>query len=207
MLTEVFDAYGEIYGNILTKIYPAKNSTGFPERNLTVNFSKAYEKVSQQKNQNSFTWFEFQFGEENNLHIDAVIINETLNEMYVIESKRFSNPNAKMEEIGEDIERIHMFVNELYKECKEDSEKYRIDMNNIEKCYGIILADVWMETSLKEEICKAYKDGNFLEKYKKIVNNQQELDKVQYYVYSMQKNERKRVHPYNLVSLCWEMIL
>ena len=127
--------------------------------------------------------------------------------MYVIESKRFSNPNAKMEEIGEDIERIHLFVNELYKECKEDSENARINMNSIKKCYGIILADVWLETSLKEEICEAYKDGNFLEKYKEIVNNQQELGSVQYYINSMEKNERKRVQPYNLVSLCWEMKL
>lgn len=205
MLTEVFETYGDIYGDILAKIYPAKNSTGFTERNLTVNFSKAYEKVSKQKNQNSFTWFEFQFGEENNLHIDAVIINETLHEMYIIESKRFSNPNPKMKEIGEDIERIHLFVNELRKECKADLENARIDMNNIKKCYGIILADVWLETSIKEEICEAYKDGTFLEKYKKKVNNQYELGNVQYFVNSMEKNERKRVHTYNLVSLCWEM--
>ena len=80
-------------------------------------------------------------------------------------------------------------------------------MNNIKKCYGIILADIWLETFLKKEIYESYKDGTFLEKYTKKVNNQQELEKVQYYVNSMEKNERERVHPYNLVSLCWEMKL
>ena len=198
MLSEVFGTYGEIYRDILTKIYPAKNSTGFPERNLTVNFSKAYERVSEQRKQISFTWFEFQFGELNNLHIDAVVINETLNEMYVIESKRFSNPTSKIKEIGEDIERIHLFINELIKENTEGT--VRIDMNKIKKCYGVILADVWLETTLKKEICKAYKEKKFLEKYKDIIKEQQELENVEYYVNSICELEK-----YNLVSFCWEM--
>ena len=47
MLEDVFNNYINIYKHILTtnKFYPSVGSTGFQERNLTVNFSKAYEKT------------------------------------------------------------------------------------------------------------------------------------------------------------------
>ena len=57
---ELFDAYVAQYNNVLSRMgYPAKNSTGFTERNLSVNFSKVYEK----KNPEAVSWFEFQSGE------------------------------------------------------------------------------------------------------------------------------------------------
>ena len=40
MLEEVFKNYDLIYRNILKNFYPSLGSTGFQERNLTVNFSK-----------------------------------------------------------------------------------------------------------------------------------------------------------------------
>lgn len=67
---DVFEKYKKNYDRIFKVIYPAKNSTGFPERNLSVNFAKAYENVFD----NTVTWYELQFGIKNNRHIDAVII-------------------------------------------------------------------------------------------------------------------------------------
>ena len=46
-LDKVFENYKSIYQRILSSFYPSLGKTGFQERNLTVNFSKAYEKRSQ----------------------------------------------------------------------------------------------------------------------------------------------------------------
>nr|MCR5719802.1 hypothetical protein [Lachnospiraceae bacterium] len=58
---KIMEEYKQIYEKIFKTMYPAKNSTGFPERNLSANYSKAYETV----NTNAITWFEFQFGPKN----------------------------------------------------------------------------------------------------------------------------------------------
>jgi hypothetical protein len=39
---EIFDTYQKRYESILAILYPAKNNTGFTERNLSVNFANAY---------------------------------------------------------------------------------------------------------------------------------------------------------------------
>ena len=56
----VFLRYGDMYREILNEIYPAKNRTGFSERNLSVNFSKAFEKIACESGQKAISWFEFQ---------------------------------------------------------------------------------------------------------------------------------------------------
>ena len=201
MIESVFEAYGEIYRNILNNIYPAKNSTGFPERNLSVNFTKAYEAFAAQKGQNAFSWFEFQFGNSNNLHVDAVLINKTTHELYVIESKRFSNPMPKMREIGEDIDRVYSLVEELRQENLQD--KFRIKLDDFEHKYGVILADVWTETPLKEEILQAYKEGTLLDRYADEIKHEREIDPVSYYVQNFCDNVD--VQRYNLVSFMWEL--
>lgn len=201
MLELVFSAYGSIYTHILENIYPAKNSTGFPERNLSVNFSKAYERIALEKGDNAYSWFEFQFGAMNSFHVDAVIINDTLQEIYIIESKRYSNPTAKMREVGEDIDRIYDFIEELKKENL--NEIIRIDLSKFEHYYGIILADVWTETPLKKDILKAYEMGNFLDSFKKQIGNKHDLKEVQYFIQNF--DYIKNVNKYHLISLCWEI--
>ena len=96
---DVFENYRNNYQRILSLLYPSKNSTGFTERNLSVNFANAYERV----NSSAITWFEFQFGENNNLHYDAVIIDPKNKRLLLIESKRFSNPHQKIASVGADI--------------------------------------------------------------------------------------------------------
>ncbi|MGN1095523.1 MAG: hypothetical protein ACI4QR_03970, partial [Eubacteriales bacterium] len=130
----VFDEYKNKYTKILGKLYPSKNSTGFTERNLSVNFSKSYESICP----DAVTWFEFQFGEKNDLHLDALIVNREKNEIFLVEAKRFSSPEKKIHEVAKDIERINAIGRKYAHEFEE-----RIP--DFESCelYGVILADIW----------------------------------------------------------------
>lgn len=198
-MNEALAGYQGIYQKILSSFYPAKNSAGFPERNLSVNLSKAYEKVAETKGQKSISWFELQFGERNNSHVDAVIINLSINELLIVEAKRFSNPALKMKEISKDIERIHSLVAELKMED-------RIEMDKVKRCYGIVLADVWTETDIKKQILESYKVGQknpqdkegFINRYLPDLN----LFNLQYDVRDISEIEN-----YYLLSFWWEILL
>lgn len=202
----VFKYYGNIYKTIFSYIYPAKNSTGFPERNLSVNFTKAYEMVARIANETAFSWFEFQFGEKNNFHVDAVIINETVGDMLIVESKRFSNPPKKIREVSKDIERIYELVSEL----KNENERgiLRIDVSKVNHCYGVILADVWTETQLKKDIFDSYLAGvqdqksadSFLNKFCGDFIQDRKFSALSYDVCNMKENQE-----YNLLSFLWQI--
>ena len=199
MLEKEFMEYHNIYERILSNFYPSLNSTGFQERNLTVNFSKAYEKINSDKN--IVSWFEFQFGEKRKEHIDCIIINETNKEIYLIESKRFVSPR-KTDEIIKDIKRIKQIINDdnTYKERVKNIDSYH-------KRYGIILADVWIENTQKREIFEKFKDEKFfsakefneLDLYKNDFNYfTHEFDNGEYFRKSI-KDE------YALLSFVWEI--
>ncbi|MCM1523475.1 MAG: hypothetical protein NC120_03360 [Ruminococcus sp.] len=203
----VFKRYGSIYETILSNVYPAKNSTGFPERNLSVNFSKAYEASARIADETAFSWFELQFGENNRFHADAVIINKTVGDMLIVESKRFSDPAKKIKEIAEDIERIHDLITELKSE--NDCGILRIDMSKINRCYGVILADVWTETQLKKDILDSYSSGvqdpesevSFLNKFCGDFIQDRKFSNLSYNVYNV-----KEIRSYNLVSFLWQVL-
>lgn len=205
-MKSTFLKYERIYSNILSNIYPAKNSTGFPERNLSVNFTKAYEKISEINEENAITWFEFQFGKSNQLHVDAVIVNYDANELLVIESKRFSNPRLKIREIGEDACRIEDLVKELNDENAQGIK--RIDMSRIENIYGVILADVWLENKTKIDIYESYLEGvknpdsnmTFINKYLEQLNSVPTCKKVDYFASSIDAIEN-----YKLLSIIWKI--
>lgn len=207
---EVFARYGSIYKTILSGIYPAKNSTGFPERNLSVNFSKAYEAAANLACETAFSWFELQFGPSNNFHVDTVIINRTAGDMLIVESKRFSHPSEKTAEIIKDIERIYHLVSELQHENQEGI--FRIDMSKIRRCYGAVLADVWTESRLKTDIVNSYCAGvrdpaspdSFLNKYCGDSLQVKNFTDLTYDVRSMKEIES--VQRYHLVSFLWEIL-
>ncbi len=71
---EVLKAYQHNYEKILNIFYPSKKSTGFTERNLTVNFSKAYEAVAGSVGDVCCSWFELPVNENGKDHVDAIII-------------------------------------------------------------------------------------------------------------------------------------
>ena len=151
MIEKVFLEYEQIYRDILNKFYPSLNSTGFQERNLTVNFSKCFDNVYGREN--VVSWFELQFGEKNNNHFDCVIIADK--KIFFVESKRFSSAKLKKDSANEDILRIEDFVKNGF--CDDvrfaNFRKYEI--------YGVILADVWKETKAKIRIYDEYKIKTF----------------------------------------------
>lgn len=156
VIDDILIRYKENYRRIFESIYPSKNGTGFTERNLSVNFAKAYESVYG----NAITWYEFQFGEKNNLHYDAIIINPENKEIVVIESKRFSQVYQKVRDISGDIDRIRKFKTEYFKEFIDripDVHEYSVK--------GAILADVWTETSLKIDIKESFCKSTFGQHY------------------------------------------
>lgn len=159
-LKEVHKRYGEIYKHILSCFYPAIDSTGFPERNLSVNFSKAYEATFPKKR--CCTWFELQFqvGKKKNRHCDACIVDVDEKRIILIESKRFSNVDEKIAEVGLDIKRIQNIGKNA---SSEFSGRIReIDTYEI---YGLILTDAWDETKPKKEVIQSFKNAKFLEDY------------------------------------------
>lgn len=194
----VFDEYRNLYEHILERIYPAKNSTGFPERNLSVNFSKAYERIANANNEDAYSWFEFQFGERNNLHVDAIILNDTTHELIIVESKRYSNTEKKIREVGEDIDRIYEFSEEIRKED-------RIPLYENEHIYGVILADLWKETNTKEQVLQAYDEKNFLKKYSEKLRNIHQPENEQYFTFLINGSRMRKAKPYYLLSILWQI--
>lgn len=144
----VFDEYIRIYQSIFDILYPSKNSTGFQERNQTVNFVKAYEKTYFKDVVAS--WFEFQFGKKNNNHIDALIVNKTTKEIFLIESKRFRNESDLESSTKDYIRMTEQFTLSEFNN--------RIDNHNDYRVYGIILADVWTENDTKINIYNEFEN-------------------------------------------------
>ena len=154
-MKHVFAEMQREYINIFRLMYPSKNGTGFTERNLSVNFAEAYKKT----HPDTHVWFEFQFGEKNNLHYDAVIVNPTDREILLVESKRIKSKKM-LGEIREDVLRIEG-VKDVYAEefryRLRDFQKYRI--------IGIILADVWTQGAMKSDVKEAFLQKTFVKNY------------------------------------------
>ncbi len=140
MKNRVLNEMKKEYVNILCSLYPSKGSTGFTERNLSVNFASAYKVL----NDKAVAWFEFSFGKNN--HFDAIIVDPSKKKLVIVESKRFTNPRDKAKEIDEDIERIQELNSEerLEKEFGKRLPNWR-DYS----IYGTIIADIWTENDVK----------------------------------------------------------
>lgn len=157
MIDQIFNTYAGIYKSILSAFYPSKGSTGFAERNLSVNWSKAAEIVCGREN--LISWFEYQFSAANNKHIDALVWDRSGGNLYLIESKRFSDPKLKTKEIGNDIVRLQDLYEEIWREK-------RMDLSKVKHCYGVIIADVWpkkrKKSCKKRKILESFENGSFL---------------------------------------------
>ena len=196
ILDEVFALYKENYVKIFNVLYPAKGSTGFTERNLSVNFSKAYEK----KYPSSVTWFEYQFGTKNNEHFDAIIVNKEKKELVIIESKRFSILSAKMREAGRDIKRMidtALGCSDEFSRIVNDYDEYTV--------IGVFLADVWCETKTKCRIYESFRNKTFVTDYKEDIPG---IADPHYYVTDFPGIDReysKTLEKYHLLSLVWKI--
>ncbi|WP_017221373.1 hypothetical protein [Moritella dasanensis] len=144
MINNIRNAFNRTYlryVHILNKYYPAHKSTGFTERNLTNNFVAAMEN---EIGENCISWFEAPISLENKAHIDAVIFTD--NTTILIEAKRFTSPESKVNSVKSDIERMHL------SSSIELLEKGLIDKVEPRKRYSIVLADVWTENNGKKEL-------------------------------------------------------
>ena len=188
LLEEVFKDYKNIYDSILNAFYPSLGSTGFQERNLTVNFSKAYE--SAYEKDTVFSWFELQFGDKKNNHFDCLIINETRKEVFLIESKRFTNTTSKKSSVSLDIKRINDFVVGGMDDRFKRYSGYKV--------YGLILADVWTENNKKIDIYNNYKDESFFRKESLVANKRCQYNVLDFDIDGCD-------HNYALLSFVWEI--
>lgn len=134
-LEKAFEGLHKRYCKILENYYPAHGSTGFTERNLTNNFIISIENIL---GEDSIFWTEAPIDIEKKKHIDAVVFDIREKSSFMIESKRFSNPEQKIREANNDILRM------------KDPKHYSLLERNLRKIniknrYAILLADVWME--------------------------------------------------------------
>lgn len=191
---KLFENYKNRYESILDVLYPAKNSTGFTERNLSVNFAHVYEK----DHPGSVTWYEFQFGEKNNLHLDAIIVNKEQKEILLVESKRFKNATSQVSAVERDILRICLSKDSYWEEFESRIEGF-CDYH----LYGVVLADVWTETKPKTKIKEAFENGTFVSKYLENLLLAARLEvrcDVKHYV-----QKPKQLENYYLTSLVWKI--
>lgn len=197
---EIFDAYVAQYNNVLSRMgYPAKNSTGFTERNLSVNFSKVYEK----KNPEAVSWFEFQWGENNDEHIDMVLKDVGSRTMFIVEAKRFSSPSDKIASIARDIKRIPKFIEELH-----SLERFDV-LEGADCIYGMILADVWVKksgrTGTKKRILKSFLDGTFLVDFRKELGLEENELPVNPLYETRRVKDVSSVEDYYLLAMMWRV--
>ena len=168
-LKSICDKYKRNYTNIFRYLYPSKNSTGFTEKNQTVNFCKALEEYYTSKSDECFSWYEFQFGSKNNLHLDAIFLNVTQKEIFFIEAKRYSNIGKKIIEVGKDIKRL------LNLGWVEDEYNDRINLNGY-NFFGVILSDIWREGDKKEKIIAQWRNAERDFKFYSCYKNQDEMN-------------------------------
>ncbi|PKG36975.1 hypothetical protein CXF74_21340 [Psychromonas sp. Urea-02u-13] len=140
------DAFIEMqsrYLKILNNYYPAHESTGFTERNLTNNFVASMEKII---GNNCISWFEAPITDKESLHVDAIIFDLSSKTLFIIEAKRLKSV-SNLGSVRDDIVRMHTknYISKLEDEL--------IDIQ-INKRFAIVLADVWTENDATKNIYK-----------------------------------------------------
>ncbi len=150
------EEYFTRYKQIVKQYYPAHKKNGFTEQNMTVCFASTVEKYCE----DSFAWYEVPVLDSNQKysnHIDAVIFDTVGNNIFLVESKRFSTPARKIKELGNDINRMcdPAVISTI---C--EGLKNQMDFPNV---FGIVLADVWpSQKGEKEKIFESWKAKIFL---------------------------------------------
>jgi hypothetical protein len=155
-MQKVIDEMEVRYCKILNKYYPAHGSNGFTERNLTVNFCAAFEKVS---GDDIVVWYEAPVGKGKS-HIDAFVIDSNKQELLLIEAKRLTNTDKKIVSVSKDIERITSDSNSKF---LSHENLLKIDVKAY-KVYGIILVDIWTTKAIS-------KSGSGFDKKQKLLDS------------------------------------
>jgi hypothetical protein len=111
LIENVFqNGFKDRYDKIFKQYYPAHDSTGFTERNLTCNYAEAL--IQTLNDENAFVWYEAPLPRqgENKMkcqHIDAVVFSEKYNSVFFIEAKRLGDrPTNKIQAVIKDLNRL-----------------------------------------------------------------------------------------------------
>lgn len=203
MLEEkVFEKYESIYNNIFSLFYPALESNGFTERNLTVNFSKAYEQTY--CNDRIFSWFELPLlGNKNNEHFDCIIVNVDRKEVFFVEAKRYPSVKSKKESSKGDIIRIEDYIKKyFYKDPRfENYSDYKL--------YGLILADVWQENTSKVKLYNSFVNEEFFDDVDELNNKKPQYKTIRFNYIDALGNRNKPLlgseQEYDLLVFWWEI--
>lgn len=156
LISRTFETTCQSYKHILENYYPAHDSNGFTERNLTFNFSHNY----LSENKEAIIWQECPL--KDGKHFDTLIIDDQKNSIVIVEAKRL-NSEGKLNEIVNDFDRIVKFNNEIG--LKGERRNYDI--------YGLLLIDVWVSKKrgendrraiLLEDLNEKIVHGNHFEK-------------------------------------------
>jgi len=137
IIREIFNETVEDYKRFLESYYPAHGSNGFTERNLTFNFCHQYLSFREKQNEKDIiVWQEVpianpEFPKRNN-HFDSLIIDNGINTIFYIESKRIRSTNHH-KSLLDDLSRMQ----KCYKYIPE-YEKFQ----SYEK-FAILLTDIW----------------------------------------------------------------
>ncbi|MDR3317957.1 MAG: hypothetical protein LBS99_00780 [Clostridiales bacterium] len=165
-MQKIIDETADRYRKILDKYYPAHKSTGFTERNLTVNFCTA---LAQIYGDDVVVWYEAPVGDGNS-RLDAFVIDFKNKRLFLIEAKRFDKIDKKVPSVFSDIEKI---INGSNLEFLL-RENPHIDVKKF-KAYGVILGDVWTkkdniklddEFIKKQELRNSFENDTFLQSHK-----------------------------------------
>ncbi len=136
----------EEYQKIFRNMYPAQDSTGFTERNQVFLFvNSLVRRLREAGDEDAIQWFELPL-ENKNKHIDGFVYSPKFKTVFYVEAKRI-NEQDKKEEIRKDIKRIIEFSHDHKKIFENHYEIFKVN-----KEYGIILADVWLETDWKKMV-------------------------------------------------------
>lgn len=144
------------YSRMLDTYYPAFDTTGFTERNLTFNF--CHEALC--LNENLIVWQEAPFANKKE-HLDSIIFDDDNKALYIIEAKRLGAKDA-FGSIDHDMERLEGLLSSWKRIRGVDDDNEIVTKRNGYAKHLVILVDLWAEhDSTEDSVAASSKFINF----------------------------------------------
>ena len=140
------------YSRMLDTYYPAFETTGFTERNLTFNF--CHEALC--LNEKLIVWQEVPLSDKEQ-HLDSIIFDDVNKSIYIVEAKRLGAEGA-ISSIKNDMERLEDLSTQ-WKKIRGVDDYYVPERKNYKK-YFVILVDLWAPHKSTEDSVKNLKKYN-----------------------------------------------
>jgi hypothetical protein len=195
MIKQTFFETCRRYEQMLKNYYPAFNSNGFPERNLTFNFCSSFLKIWMKASdkEDLIIWQEAPFihgeNQDKKKHFDSLIIDDQNNELYLIEAKRLRSKGKKMS-IESDLNRLRSEWKNI-KFDREERKKY--------KKYILILTDFWLPYGKRKSKVK----NDLINWFENQLGGQEYFDKDKKEILNVIRSTRNE--KYYLLYKAWEI--